>query len=58
MPHITTCTTCGACYEEFSEEISNMQTRECSRCWLRRENAEHEEREFAEAERQISTGGF
>lgn len=33
MSHITTCTTCGKCYEEFSEEAANMQTRECSACW-------------------------
>jgi hypothetical protein len=58
MSHITTCTVCGKCYEEFSEEPANKQTRECGQCWMKREDAEHEEREFAEAERQISTGGF
>jgi len=33
MSCVTTCTTCGKCYEEFSEEAANMQTRECSACW-------------------------
>lgn len=59
MSHITTCTTCGKLYEEFSEESASAPNkRECGACWMKREDAEHEAREFAEAERQIQTGGF
>jgi hypothetical protein len=33
MAHITTCTSCGAAYEESSEEVANAPTRECPSCW-------------------------
>jgi len=34
MPHITTCTCCGAGYEEASEEAANNPTeRLCRTCW-------------------------
>lgn len=56
MPHVTTCTTCGKCYEEFSEEAAHLQSRECGSCWLKRESAEHEAREFAEASGLIYNG--
>lgn len=36
MAHITTCTSCGKCYEEVSEELANAPERECVSCWLAR----------------------
>ncbi len=56
MPHMTTCTRCGKCYEEGSEEAANLPTRECSTCWHRRQEADREEREFADEELQRATG--
>jgi|SRR3990167_2000773 len=32
MPNITTCSLCGKCYEETSEEETNAPTRHCSGC--------------------------
>lgn len=51
MPHITTCTTCGKLYEEFSEESASAPNeRECGSCWIKREDAEHEARELIDAD--------
>jgi hypothetical protein len=36
MPNITTCTVCGQCYEENSDEAANAPDRECPACWRRR----------------------
>lgn len=36
MTHATTCTTCGALYEESSEETANAPERECVSCFNRR----------------------
>lgn len=36
MPHITTCTSCGKCYDEVSEELAKAPERECRSCWLAR----------------------
>lgn len=37
MPHITTCSDCGHCYEEASEEAAHTPTwtnrRLCGNCW-------------------------
>jgi hypothetical protein len=38
MPHITTCSVCGCCYEETSEELANTPVRECVACWNERQN--------------------
>lgn len=35
---ITTCTTCGKCYEAGSEEQANEQVRQCPECWTRRKS--------------------
>ena len=35
MPNITTCSRCGTCYEESSEEWANVQTRLCGRCYMK-----------------------
>ncbi len=36
MAHTTTCTSCGRCYEEVSEETAKAPERECVSCWLAR----------------------
>lgn len=33
MPNITTCTRCGKCYEETSEERANEAERLCAECF-------------------------
>jgi hypothetical protein len=33
MANVTTCSACGAIYEESSEEAANHPNRLCSRCW-------------------------
>lgn len=40
MAHLTTCTTCGRCYEDVSEEQANAPVRECISCSrVRRDDA-------------------
>lgn len=36
---ITTCTTCGKCYEAGSEEQANEPTRFCPACWRKRSSS-------------------
>ena len=43
MPHITTCTSCGKCYEEVSEELANAPERECIPCWRARVRRDDEQ---------------
>jgi hypothetical protein len=37
MAHITTCTDCGKCYQEYSEEFANEPNRVCRACYKERE---------------------
>jgi hypothetical protein len=55
MPHITTCSVCGCCYEETSEELANTPVRECVACWNERQN-EQAGRQFERSGLSVPSG--
>ena len=55
MSNITTCTECGKCYEEVSEESANQPKRECPECW-HKHDARNEQQEYLEIPKFLRRG--